>query len=87
MEDTHSLEDWIAVKANLFHDSELTTKRLHFIVGWNHIEQKVCITCSEGSRKASDKRPNSLAGSLRYANVSFDFLFIKNNSNISLPYF
>ncbi|RWS16737.1 junction-mediating and -regulatory protein-like protein, partial [Dinothrombium tinctorium] len=67
----NSLEDWVAVKPNLF-ASDGHNPNYRFFVAWNDAEQKLAITCSQGSRKVSDKSTTSLATSLRQKQTPID---------------
>ena len=53
MDETDSLEGWVAVKEHPFQDNTKHTK-LNFIVGWNEVESKIAITCRHHSRTVSD---------------------------------
>jgi len=64
-ETPHSLEDWIAVKTDIFNDVSNKCDKLSFLVAFNEIEKTIAITCTEGTRRASDRRPKSMACSLR----------------------
>jgi hypothetical protein len=80
MEETHhSLEDWIAFKADVFNDVNNKCDKLYFLVAFNEIDKTFAITCIEGTRRASDKRQKSMASSLRFYSFhcnSYQYLFI-----------
>ena len=63
-EEKHSLEDWIAVKRDLFSRDEFKDK-INFLLAWNQFEQKLAITCIEGTRRASDRKSKAFARLVR----------------------
>ncbi|XP_053214013.1 WASP homolog-associated protein with actin, membranes and microtubules-like isoform X2 [Panonychus citri] len=62
---SNSLEGWVAVKRNIFmREGDIDfgdSSKIKFLVAYNQIEQKLAITCTQGSRKASDVKPKSVA--------------------------
>ena len=69
----NSLEDWIAIKANLFGDQ--STEKFHFLVAFNDVDNIVAITGIEQTRKAKDRHNKSMATSLRYRLIPYLKLF------------
>ena len=65
MDHFNSLDDWVAVKRDIFlNEGDFTfgdSSKIKFLVAYNSIEQKLAITCIQGSRKASDIKPKSMA--------------------------
>ena len=77
----NSLEGWVAVKRNIFMregDTEFAdSSKIKFLVAYNSIEHKLAITCIQGSRKASDVKPKSMACSIRYVFRMIRFFFFQ----------
>ena len=64
----NSLDDWVAVKDDLFKSSSqlLDASKVKFLIAYNEVEKKFAITLHHGQRKASDAFTKSMAKSLRY---------------------
>ncbi|XP_076355534.1 junction-mediating and -regulatory protein-like [Tachypleus tridentatus] len=70
MEEDTSLEDWVTIKDDLFGQEDVANRKyLDFIAEWNEIEKKLAITCTEGTRKASDQTCKSHACMLSIASL------------------
>lgn len=73
-EPLNSLDGWVAFKPTIFGDNQdaklgvklQTNVRHTFLVAWNHQEQLLAVTCSEGHRKVSDDKSKSKARTMRY---------------------
>ena len=61
MDQTDSLEDWVAIKHEPFAVS-ITPSKLQFLVCWNSVEGKVAITCREHSRVVGDTQSEGHSG-------------------------
>ena len=63
----NSLNDWVAVKDDLFKSSPqmIDASKVKFLIAYNEIEKKFAITLHHGQRKASDIQSKSMAKSLR----------------------
>lgn len=75
-EPLNSLDGWVAFKPAIFTDTQRVKSateggkrkqpvRYTFLVAWNHEEQLLAVTCTEGHRKVSDDKSKSHARTLR----------------------